>query len=177
MSVWNREPSAEARQFRHFHVRFGKLGSVTDRKARLIRSWREVATNHAELLDRAVWRRFQLRLGFPAPDRPQIEVFLDRITSQWPEQPRLVPQKLAAKLGSVSYAEALDFCQNVRRRQILGLGELSIDDALRVELDLWSSRVKPEALDGERSDKTTSQTPTRRTAAKTAGKAGAAAKT
>ena len=25
------------------------------------------ATNHAELLDRAVWRRFQMRLGFPSP--------------------------------------------------------------------------------------------------------------
>src|SRR5580704_5756088 len=36
------------------------------------------ATNHAELLDRAVWRRFQLRLGFPAPDKKQIEIFLNR---------------------------------------------------------------------------------------------------
>jgi SpoVK/Ycf46/Vps4 family AAA+-type ATPase len=25
------------------------------------------ASNHAELLDRAVWRRFQVRLAFPAP--------------------------------------------------------------------------------------------------------------
>ncbi|TIS95391.1 MAG: AAA family ATPase, partial [Mesorhizobium sp.] len=41
------------------------------------------ATNHAELLDRAVWRRFQLRLGFPAPDKKQIEVFLDRVISHW----------------------------------------------------------------------------------------------
>lgn len=112
------------------------------------------ATNHAELLDRAVWRRFQMRLAFPAPDRKHVEVFLDRIISSWPETPRLSVQKIAGKLGPVSYAEVLDFCQNIRRRHILGLGEVRIDDALATELDLWSSRVRPEALNGERSKQT-----------------------
>jgi hypothetical protein len=112
------------------------------------------ATNHAELLDRAVWRRFQMRLGFPAPDRQRIEVFLDRIMSLWPEAPKATPKAISGKLGTVSFAEALDFCQNVRRRQILGLGELSVDDALRSELDLWATRVGPGILNGERSDET-----------------------
>ena len=31
------------------------------------------ATNHPELLDRAVWRRFQLRLELPPPTRAQVE--------------------------------------------------------------------------------------------------------
>lgn len=109
------------------------------------------ATNHGELLDRAVWRRFQMRLSFPSPDRMLIAAFLDRIIEQWPERPRLQTSRIAGKLGRASYAEALDFCQNVRRRQILGLGELGIDDALRLELDLWSARVTPEALNAERS--------------------------
>src|SRR5712671_897536 len=34
------------------------------------------ATNHPELLDRAVWRRFQLRLHLPAPSRAQAEDWL-----------------------------------------------------------------------------------------------------
>lgn len=112
------------------------------------------ATNHAELLDRAVWRRFQLRLAFPMPDRTNLEVYLDHVISDWPAAPRLSVQKIAAHLGAVSYAEALDFCQAVRRRHILGLGELQIDEALETEIDLWSSRVRPEALNGDRSDKT-----------------------
>ena len=70
------------------------------------------ASNHAELLDRAVWRRFQLRLAFPAPDRKRVEVFLDRIVSHWPQSPRASAEKIAGRLGSVSYAEVLDFCQN-----------------------------------------------------------------
>ena len=96
------------------------------------------ATNHGELLDRAVWRRFQMRLAFPAPNRKLIETFLDRIIEQWPEQPRLPLARISGKLGRISYAEALDFCQNVRRRQILGLGDISVDSALQAELDLWS---------------------------------------
>ncbi|WP_322311330.1 ATP-binding protein [Parvibaculum sp.] len=128
------------------------------------------ATNHAELLDRAVWRRFQLRLGFPAPDRKQIEMLLDRIMSQWPDQPRLSVRAIGGSLGLVSYAEAIDFCQNVRRRQILGLGELSVDDALYAELDLWASRVRPEATNAKRSDKTTSQVKSRPASSKVAGK-------
>lgn len=115
------------------------------------------ATNHGELLDRAVWRRFQMRLAFPSPHRKEITVFLDRILSEWPNMPKMQPSKIATKLGSVSYAEALDFCQNVRRRQILGLGEISIDEALRAELDLWSSRVTPEIINAQRSDEATSE--------------------
>lgn len=108
------------------------------------------ASNHAELLDRAVWRRFQIRLAFPAPEQKQVEVFLDRVILSWPIVPQMQIQKIAGKLGAISFAEALDFCQNVRRRHILGLGEVGIDDALEAEMDLWSSRVRPEALDGER---------------------------
>lgn len=112
-----------------------------------------VATNHAELLDRAVWRRFQLRLSFPSPKREQIEAFLERIMSSWPERPIISVRKVAGKLGAVSYAEVLDFCQNIRRRHILGLGDVDINDAVMSELELWNSRVTPNAVDAKRSDK------------------------
>ena len=125
------------------------------------------ATNHAELLDRAVWRRFQIRLNFPAPDSHRIAGFLDEIISQWPDSPKATSKNISGKLGPVSFAEALDFCQNVRRRQILGLGELSVDDALRSELDLWATRVGPEILNGERSDQTVVKAATQRTRSKT----------
>lgn len=116
------------------------------------------ATNHGELLDRAVWRRFQMRLALPAPARSDITVFLDRITSEWPDRPSLALSTIAAKLGKVSYAEALDFCQNVRRREILSLGEVSVNEALRTELNLWTSRVTPEAVNAERPDQAPPET-------------------
>jgi len=122
------------------------------------------ATNHAELLDRAVWRRFQMRLSFPAPDQQLIQAFLENIVTGWPNKPRLPTQKIAAELGCVSYAETLDFCQNARRRQILGLGEVSIDEALAKELELWTSRVRPDHLDAQRPDEAATEASARRSA-------------
>lgn len=113
------------------------------------------ATNHAELLDRAVWRRFQMRLSFPAPDRKAVEVLLDRIVCRWPEVPTMPLAAIAVKLGEVNYSEVVDFCQNVRRRHILGLGGIGIDEALKHELELWVNRVRPEAMNGERPEQAT----------------------
>jgi len=108
------------------------------------------ATNHAELLDRAVWRRFQMRLSFPAPDCKSVQVLLDRIISRWPDAPATSLSSIATKLGAVNYSEVVDFCQNVRRRHILGLGGVGIDEALKHELELWTARVRPEGMNGER---------------------------
>lgn len=115
------------------------------------------ASNHAELLDRAVWRRFQVRSAFPAPDRRSVEAFLTRVIAGWPEVPTVQAKAISRRLGAVSYAEALDFCQSVRRRHILGLGDVSIDQALVTELELWSARIRPEAPNGKRPHQAASQ--------------------
>jgi SpoVK/Ycf46/Vps4 family AAA+-type ATPase len=112
------------------------------------------ATNHAELLDRAVWRRFQIRLTFPAPKLQESIAFLERNMEGWPQQPKTPAGSLSKKLGMASYAELLDFCQNVRRRQILGLGEIDVDSAISTELELWGTRVTPEKHNGDRSNQT-----------------------
>jgi AAA+ superfamily predicted ATPase len=101
------------------------------------------ATNHAELLDRAVWRRFQLRLALPQPSREALTAFLDHQFESWPEPAGIKPSALAEKLGSVSFAEALEFCQTVRRQHILSLANRAIGDILREQVDLWASRVAP----------------------------------
>jgi AAA+ superfamily predicted ATPase len=110
------------------------------------------ATNHAELLDRAVWRRFQMRLSFPRPDDKELEAFLDRQFSVWPQRPQLPLRKIVHRLTADSYAEAIDFCQNVRRREILGLGTIGVDSALEAELTLWEQRERPEVVNGESAD-------------------------
>jgi len=130
------------------------------------------ATNHAELLDRAVWRRFQMRLAFPAPDQKGVEALLDRIISRWPQAPKMSCSSLASKLGLLNYSEVLDFCQNVRRREILGLGETGIDDALKRELDIWRSRVRPELTDGGRSKQATAKSRARAASRHTTSKKG-----
>ena len=110
------------------------------------------ATNHAELLDRAVWRRFQLRLALPQPSRDALAVFLDRQFDGWPESAGIGAAALADKLGQVSFAEALEFCQTVRRQHILALTNRALKDILREQLELWPTRVAPDP-NGTRSGK------------------------
>lgn len=112
------------------------------------------ATNHAELLDRAVWRRFQFRLDFPAPSSKELKMFFDRIIAGWPEKPKTKTTDIVRILGKISYAEALEFCQGVRRRQILSLGNISVDYAIEEELKIWKSIVSGNNPNGSRSNKT-----------------------
>lgn len=113
------------------------------------------ASNHAELLDRAVWRRFQLRLSFPQPDENTLALYLERLIVDWPQKPKTSARALARKLGRVSFAEALDFCQSVRRRQILSFGEEHIDEIINRELEFWRMRVIPDKLYAAGSDEST----------------------
>lgn len=119
------------------------------------------ATNHAELLDRAVWRRFQYRLNFPLPTRASVEILLDRIMEKWPNTPAKALTEMSAELGVAAYSEVVDFCQNVRRRQILGLGAISVDEAIDEEMKIWKSRVQPEVRHEARSEQATSQSKSR----------------
>jgi SpoVK/Ycf46/Vps4 family AAA+-type ATPase len=112
------------------------------------------ATNHAELLDRAVWRRFQLRLAMPQPTREALAVILDRQFQDWPEPAGIEASKLAADLGTISFAEALEFCQTVRRQHILSLGNRLLREILCEQLKLWTARVVPELADAPRSGET-----------------------
>jgi SpoVK/Ycf46/Vps4 family AAA+-type ATPase len=118
------------------------------------------ATNHAELLDRAVWRRFQLRLALPQPSCEALAIFFDRQFEAWPEPAGIEAGSLAAKLGRISFAEALEFCQTVRRQHVLSLGGRALTDILFEQLSLWSARVAPEETDGTRPGET-SPTPER----------------
>lgn len=101
------------------------------------------ATNHAELLDRAVWRRFQLRIEMPPPDAARRAVLISRFFEVWRESPGISAQRLAERLGPVSLAEVVEFCQSVRRRHILTQGGESLNRVVAEELDLWASRVTP----------------------------------
>lgn len=101
------------------------------------------ATNHAELLDRAVWRRFQLRVDMPSPDTDRISVLVARFFETWGEDPGVTPRGLASQLGKVSFAEVAEFCQNIRRRNILTQGSDSLRHIVSQELELWASRVTP----------------------------------
>ena len=79
------------------------------------------ATNHPELLDRAVWRRFQLRLELPHPTREQISEYLELISQRLNFQLGLSHRSLAEKLNGASFSELEDFISDVARKYVLSL--------------------------------------------------------
>jgi SpoVK/Ycf46/Vps4 family AAA+-type ATPase len=106
------------------------------------------ATNHAELLDRAVWRRFQLRIDMPTPSTEAVAMLVERFFDSWPEDPGVTAKAVATQMGQTSFAEVFEFCQNIRRRHILSQGSETLKSVLAQELRLWTTRIRPES-DGE----------------------------
>ena len=100
------------------------------------------ATNHAELLDRAVWRRFQLRLELKAPTERELTTYLKRFAETCEELLGQAPATIAKKLGAISYGEAEEFCRDVRRRAVLNLGERPLKLIVSERLQLWAERLK-----------------------------------
>lgn len=74
------------------------------------------ASNHPELLDRAVWRRFQIRLELQSPKKEQIEEWFKRFEKRSGRALGLPPSSLAENLKGLSFAEIEDFGTDVLRR-------------------------------------------------------------
>jgi hypothetical protein len=102
------------------------------------------ATNHAELLDRAAWRRFQLRLTLNAPSRVDAAAFLETLRTRLGGELGLAPRTLADKLAGASYAELEQFAQDVRRRYVLSLPDGRLHEIVRTRLHQWRTQARPD---------------------------------
>ncbi len=100
------------------------------------------ATNHSELLDRAVWRRFQLRLPMPVPTQKQLASYLSALSARSDLKLGASAAHIAKKLGRISFSEAEQFFLDVARRQVLAAGERSAAEIAKEQLNLWASRVR-----------------------------------
>lgn len=100
------------------------------------------ATNHAELLDRAAWRRFQVRLALMPPSRRALATYIKGFAATLDEALGRTAETIAKELGGVSYAEAEEFCRDVRRRSVLAMGEKSIEVIVAERLKHWRERSR-----------------------------------
>lgn len=128
------------------------------------------ATNHSQLLDTAVWRRFQLRLDMPAPNQSDVARFLDRAFAGFEEKPGIDPMAIARGINVLSYAEATEFVLDVCRRRVLSLGQQSSEEILKEQIGLWAARAKP-VSHGKRSRQTATKARSSRSRSSAAGRA------
>lgn len=77
------------------------------------------ATNHGELLDRAVWRRFQVRMTLPEPTLARLAEWFAKFEKRIKVPLGYSPETIAKKLCGVNFAEAEEFGASVFRQYVL----------------------------------------------------------
>jgi SpoVK/Ycf46/Vps4 family AAA+-type ATPase len=98
------------------------------------------ASNHPELLDRAVWRRFQLRLHLPSPTSALAEEWFRRFQRRFGVDLCVNPEILSTRLKGLSFSELEQFSLDVQRRYVLCLPEANIRKIVNERLIQWEKR-------------------------------------
>ena len=107
------------------------------------------ATNHAELLDRAVWRRFQVRMMLPEPTRARLAEWFAKFERRIKIPLGYAPETLAKKLYGVNFAEAEEFGASVFRRYVLEQPDSNMKEIVDRTLKDWPARsVKTKQQNG-----------------------------
>ncbi len=111
------------------------------------------ASNHPELLDRAVWRRFQVRLELPAPKQGQIEEWFRMFEKRTGHELGLSPRSLAQSLKGLSFAEIENFGTDVLRRIALKQPEADAKKIAGQCLGQWKKRFTLKAVESAEEDR------------------------
>ena len=107
------------------------------------------ATNHGELLDRAVWRRFDSKLLIGPPGPAEIDDWFSRLARSLNEDVEIARASFVDLMQGESFSQIETFTLDVRRKLVLSKGSLSAADAIRGGLARWSARLQAERLLGE----------------------------
>ena len=98
------------------------------------------ATNHPELLDRAVWRRFQVQLDLPRPTQALATEWFRRFENRSGLSLGRAPTTLAKQLHGLSFSELEQFGLDVQRQHVLGLPDCDIKATVASQLRVWKRR-------------------------------------
>lgn len=98
------------------------------------------ATNHPELLDRAVWRRFQLKLELEPPRKPQIVEYFELCAKRLNFSFGFTPRVLAERLVGASYSDLEGFTSDIARGYVLALPEADAKAITSNKLQQWKAR-------------------------------------
>lgn len=99
------------------------------------------ATNHAELLDRAVWRRFQVRMTLPEPTHARLTEWFAKFEKRIKVPLGYAPETIAKKLHGLNFAEAEEFGTSIFRQYILDLPNPNMKKIVDCTLKSWGART------------------------------------
>lgn len=108
------------------------------------------ATNHPELLDRATWRRFQVRLELARPSDTEMTAYFADHLRQLNDVPGYTAKRLRAEVDPKSFSEAEEFFLDVHRRWVLVQGDASLRSVIDGRLRAWRERTaSPEEVSAD----------------------------
>ncbi len=101
------------------------------------------ASNHPELLDRAAWRRFQVRVELGAPEQQQLSHLIQAVGRRCKIDFGYAPDDLAKSLAGASFSEAEEFCLDIVRFSALKRPAKNLRAVTKSRLEQWQSRLMP----------------------------------
>lgn len=112
------------------------------------------ATNHPELLDRAVWRRFELKLEIDRPGPAQLMDWFKKFEASLKAPSGITPKEFADYMKGESMAAVEAFTLDVRRKVVLSQGKISPAEAVRMVIArgniLAPTTIVREKTDGDK---------------------------
>ncbi len=109
------------------------------------------ATNHPELLDRAVWRRFQVRMTLPQPTRGRLTEWFKAFEKRINIPLGYAPETLAKKLYGCNFGETEEFGATIFRQYVLEQPNSKMKSIVSRTMKLWDARtVKTKQQEGAR---------------------------
>lgn len=98
------------------------------------------ATNHDSLLDKAAWRRFQVKVDIPKPTRNNLELFFQHFEIERGFEFGILPSTLAKKTLGLSYAEAEELALEIYRQYVLNIPQDNPKEITTQVLKLWQTQ-------------------------------------
>ena len=99
------------------------------------------ATNHAEMLDRAAWRRFEVRLTLPAPTPEEAHAAIESVVRE-AGGGTTTEQAIGGLARATSWAEIEALGDDVRRRRVVEGDRRPGAEIARERLAQWRARMR-----------------------------------
>ena len=110
------------------------------------------ATNHQELLDRAVWRRFQICLNLPLPGKREVLEWTKRLELRLGQPLGIRPEVFATRFAGTNFAELDELGTSILRRKALADPSGAFQKLFNQALKAWNLRREAAKL-GKRKQK------------------------
>lgn len=99
------------------------------------------ATNHESMVDRAMWRRFQIKINLPMPHRNSVDIWWKEIQHRMGVDMGFDSCDVANMLIGMSYAELEEFAVSIYRKHVLN-PDVPISLIAKEEFDLIKNGLK-----------------------------------